>query len=235
MLFPLSIAKLRNSSRAMLAVCLAYTVYVLYPAPSTALLWVTVVAVPVCTLALRHVVVTKLEPTLSVTPQSDDWKTRILLTLPLLLPLVVTFIAETQLRVPGLSSQAGVKVKDDRLSIIVSGFLLAVFVGGLLISYIVRPLANQAAGQSPRQQPAHLLEMGSRIGWLERALFFAFFVGGAPDAAALALTAKAFVRAPDAGGVDAKSEYYLVGSLASVAVALGVSVCVRLALGQSAI
>ncbi len=235
MLLPLSVETLRNNRRAALIVSLGYTFYILYPAPSTPVLWIMIVLIPVCVLALRPVV-SKLEHTVPVTRSSDNWRTRILLVLPLLIPLVITVVAETQLRMAGLSYQSIAKVKDDDLSIFVSGFLLAVFVGGLLVSYIVRPLAAQAAtSQAPGQGPAQLLEAGSRIGWLERALFFVFFVGGAPEAAALALAAKAFVRAPEAAGIDAKSQYYLVGSLASVAVALGVSVVVRLALGRSAI
>jgi hypothetical protein len=234
MLFPLSVTKIRNNRIALLIVSLGYTAYVLYPAHSPPVLWITALIIPVCAIVMRPVI-NKLEHSNVALQSYGNWKSWILLVLPLLIPLLVTFLAETLAGKTGLSAEVIADVKNDHLSIFVSGFLLAVFVGGLLVSYIVYPLAQAASGQPSAQAPARLLEAGSRIGWLERGLFFVFFVGGAPEAAALALAAKAFVRAPEAAGVDAKSEYYLVGSLASVSVALTVSVVVRLALGRSAI
>lgn len=234
-LLPLSVARLRNNRAVTLIISLVYAIYILYPAPSSPLLWATAFLTPVCTLGLRSVV-NKLEGPAPVARTSESWKTRILRSLPLLVPLIITLIAETQLRITSFTSRIMAYVKNDDLSIMISGFLATVFIGGLLVGYIVRPLASQAAASEVQEQgPARLLETGSRVGWIERALFFVFFVGGAPDAATLALAAKAFVRAPEAGAVDAKSEYYLVGSLASVLVALGVSVAVRLALGRSAV
>ena len=234
MLFPLSVIKIRNNSIALLIVSLGYTAYIIYPAHSTPVIWIMAAIIPVCVMVMRPVI-NKLEHSNAALQSYENWKSRILLILPLLIPLLVTFLAETLAGQTGLPTEIAVDARNDHLSIFVSGFLLAVFVGGLLVSYIVYPLAQAASREPLAQPPVRLLEAGSRIGWLERALFFAFFVGGAPEAAALALAAKAFVRAPEAAGVDTKSEYYLVGSLASVSVALTVSVVVRLALGRSAI
>jgi hypothetical protein len=63
---------------------------------------------------------------------------------------------------------------------------------------------------------------------------FAFIAGGQPSAAALAITAKTLVRIPDLQShPKAFVEYVLIGTYASLLVALTFAVFVRLALGLS--
>lgn len=237
-LLPLSIGKVRSSRVATAAVASSYVLYVMYPAPVSTQLWVIGLLTPACALALRPVVdILEHQTGTPHAGTADPWRGRLLAASPLLAPLLLALVAATQLPVHPSTSTLAEAMKNDRLSLFISATLLAVFVGGLLVSYIVRPLAAALAATEPAggQTSTRLLEAGTHIGWLERALFFVFFVGGAPEAAALALAAKAFVRAPRPTGGDARSEYYLVGSLASVSVALGVAVATRLALGRSAI
>ena len=59
---------------------------------------------------------------------------------------------------------------------------------------------------------------GRYIGWFERAVLFAFVIGGAPEAAAIALAAKSFARFPTfREHQEGFAEYFLIGSLASIA------------------
>lgn len=69
------------------------------------------------------------------------------------------------------------------------------------------------------------LRGGRMIGPLERALLFGFGLAGQPTAAALVASAKSLLRFPEISsargmGIDLVTEYFLVGSLASWALAL---------------
>ncbi|MFJ2130865.1 hypothetical protein ACIOHO_08155 [Streptomyces sp. NPDC087849] len=138
----------------------------------------------------------------------------------------------------GLDHLREVVVDDDRFMVTASGLLLAVFGFQFLISFAVDPLVNKidaeiAAGRllaSVRK----FVEVGSHVGWIERLILFSFLVSGSPEAAALVVTAKSFARAPEVReGGRLIGDYYLIGTLVSVAAALGVSVITRLGLGLS--
>jgi hypothetical protein len=63
---------------------------------------------------------------------------------------------------------------------------------------------------------------GKYIGWLERSLVLTFIVAGYPDGVGLLLAAKALARYPEIKS-DVKghfAEYFLIGTLTSVTVAL---------------
>lgn len=125
-------------------------------------------------------------------------------------------------------------VRNDTVSIVLSGLLAASFVGQELVVPLVRPFARTLSASNE-----NLEEIGhtsAYIGWIERAIVFSFAAGGQPAAAAIAITAKTLVRIPD---LDKHPkgfvEYVLIGTLASLLVALAFAVVVRLALGQSPI
>lgn len=88
---------------------------------------------------------------------------------------------------------------------------------------LVRLLLRGVGGLSPGEAKAP--GGGRIIGSIERVLVFALAVAGEPTAATLVVSAKgilrfAEVRAADGSDVDAITEYVLVGSLASYALAL---------------
>ena len=102
------------------------------------------------------------------------------------------------------------------------------YVGGVVAflltsaNTIVRLLLNS----TPREEQPHKPPGGGRIiGSLERVLVFGLAVAGEPTAATIVVSAKgvlrfAEVRAADGDDVDHITEYVLVGSLASIALAL---------------
>lgn len=125
-------------------------------------------------------------------------------------------------------------VANDAVSVVLSGLLASSFVGQELVVPLLRPFAQTLSAANE-----NLDEIGhtsAYIGWIERAPAFAFVAGGQSAAAALAITAKTLVRIPD---LDKHPkgfvEYVLIGTLASLLVALTVAVAVRLALGLSPI
>jgi hypothetical protein len=120
-------------------------------------------------------------------------------------------------------------IRNDKAAIVLSGGLWAVFIGGVVVALIVKPIA--AASEESTISVPRLLQVGAHVGHIERLLFFIFIVGGAPAAAALALTAKSLVRLPSVSDDMNHAEYYLVGTLSSAAVCLVAAVGTRLALG----
>ncbi len=117
----------------------------------------------------------------------------------------------------------------DRRSvmIVIAGGLAALFVGGEVIARVMHPFAQKLS--SP---PAGMENAGLLIGWLERSLLYALVLAGAPDAAALIIAGKSIARFPSFTE-EAFAEYYLIGSLMSLAIAAGAAIAVRAALGLS--
>ncbi len=117
----------------------------------------------------------------------------------------------------------------DRRSvvIVIAGGLAALFVGGEVIARVMHPFALKLS--SP---PAGMENAGLFIGWLERVLLYVLVLAGAPDAAALIIAGKSIARFPSFKE-EAFAEYYLIGSLMSLAIAAGAAIAVRAALGLS--
>ncbi|MBD3009139.1 hypothetical protein [Streptomyces sp. 5-10] len=129
---------------------------------------------------------------------------------------------------------------SDRVFVVMSGGLIAVVGCGDVIARIVKPLVDEiesnvatgVLGSDIRE----FVASAAHIGWIERILLFGFLASGKPEAAALVIAAKSFTRAPGISqGGKLVADYYLVGTLASVASALLVSCATRLALGLSPI
>lgn len=120
---------------------------------------------------------------------------------------------------------------DDRLAVTVNGTVAAVFVGGLVTGVILHRFSSVTANRAQA-----VLGAGTLLGWLERMLYFSFLLAGQPTAAAFALTAKSAARFPalqrDEEGL---AEYYLIGSLSSLVLAVITALLTRLALGLAAV
>jgi hypothetical protein len=95
----------------------------------------------------------------------------------------------------------------------------------------VRPLVKRLGSEG--ENLLQLLPNSEYIGWTERALVFIFVAGGQADAAALAIAVKSLARLPNVGDhAKGFTEYFLLGTLASLLAAVAVAVLVRIALGQ---
>lgn len=131
-----------------------------------------------------------------------------------------------------------VVTNSDRLMITLSGLLVAVFGCQFIIGVVVRPLLNEIeakieADELP-ENTRDFIKVGPHVGWIERFILFVFLVSGSPPAAALVVTAKTLARAPEAKeGGKLVGDYYLIGTLISVAAALVAACLTRLALGLS--
>ncbi|POX48639.1 hypothetical protein C3488_19710 [Streptomyces sp. Ru72] len=125
-------------------------------------------------------------------------------------------------------------LRSDRTAVFVSALLIAVFGGGTLAKAATRPVRREieALQEGPQRSAAmEFMNGGPAIGRLERGLLFAFLAAGQPEAAALVLAAKSLARVPSAEHGKHASEYFLIGTLASVIAALTMSMAARSAIG----
>jgi uncharacterized membrane protein len=121
-------------------------------------------------------------------------------------------------------------IESNDAALVVTGVFACVFLGGSFVAWVLSPFTSKL---DEEDEPRSTLEDAGRyIGWFERAVLFAFVMGGAPEAAAIALAAKSFARFPTfREHQEGFAEYFLIGSLASIAVAVAVAAATRGALG----
>ena len=99
----------------------------------------------------------------------------------------------------------------------------AVFPAGYLIRYLLQPLSRQLAASRDYQPPHYdslegLSNAGLYLGWLERGLLVVAFAMGSFTAVGLIIGAKSVARFPEFKS-RAFAEYFLIGTLISVAIA----------------
>jgi hypothetical protein len=104
------------------------------------------------------------------------------------------------------------------LLVFISGLVMAVPLGGILIKKLIAPIAPSSttgATVGPRNA-------GRYIGWLERTLTFGFIIVGKPEGVGFLLAAKSVLRIGDLRDPDDRSqaEYIIIGTFLSFGWAL---------------
>jgi hypothetical protein len=112
--------------------------------------------------------------------------------------------------------------------VVAAAGLACVFLGGALIGRVLHRFATLV--EDPAGGVRGMEDAGLYIGWLERALLFAFLTAGSPEAAALVIAAKSVARFPSFEK-DRFAEYYLIGSLMSLVIAVLCAGAARAAIG----
>ena len=238
-LLPLCFSRIRVSDAASAALAGIYALYTVLPIYARWQAWVAVCMCAVCAPAVRRLLVsrgsartTEHQGTVSPGPAV---RTRVLRAgvrglRAGLFAAPAVFAALTLGGTP-LWRTLGRALEDDRLAVTVNGAAAALFLGGLATALILRQFSSVTAGRAQA-----VLGAGTLLGWLERSLYFAFLLAGQPTAAAFALTAKSAARVPalqrDEEGL---AEYYLIGSLSSLVIAVVCALLTRLALGMAAV
>jgi len=116
---------------------------------------------------------------------------------------------------------------DDRVFVVVAGFFLATFVGGEVVTHLLRPFTN-ALDREEGEEMRSLRGAGAVVGWLERSLIYAFVLVGRPEGAALVVAVKALARFPDLrANQKGFAEYFMIGTLSSLGVAAFVGFAAR--------
>ena len=111
-----------------------------------------------------------------------------------------------------------------------TGYLIGVFGGSELTRRVAEHFGAQIKNIGPAGGRPGLKEAGRYIGWLERGLIITFVIGDFGEAVGFLLAAKAIVRYPEMDKDGAFGEYFLVGTLTSVGIALVVGTALRHAL-----
>jgi len=118
--------------------------------------------------------------------------------------------------------------RDPRVVVVASGGAAAVFIGGAVIGTVLHPFAQRIGRPEPDLRGME--NAGRVIGWIERALLYGLVLVGAPGAAALVVAGKSVARFPSFSE-ERFAEYYVIGSLLSLAIALGTALAVRAIIG----
>ena len=167
-------------------------------------------------------------------PQSGKthWKGRLVASSPVLAASLLGLMAVALINVEqGWQAFEGV-MESDHVALAATGLTAAVFLGGAAVAWILRPFTRALEKSEEAERLRGLAYAGRYIGWFERAVLFAFVIGGEPEAAAVALAAKSFARFPTLSEHHRGfAEYFLIGSLASLTIAVAAAAATRAALG----
>lgn len=160
------------------------------------------------------------------------WKDRLIAHSPVLAPLLLGLVAVALVDFEQGWDAVGTVVDSDRVALATTGLIAAVFIGGAVVAWILRPFTRVLGKSEGASKLQGLAYAGRYIGWFERAVLFAFVIGGEPEAAAVALAAKSFARFPALSNHHKGfAEYFLIGSLASLTIAVAAAAATRAALG----
>ncbi|MDA2812080.1 hypothetical protein O4J56_15660 [Nocardiopsis sp. RSe5-2] len=126
-------------------------------------------------------------------------------------------------------------ILDDRTAITVSGLLIATFIGGEVVTHTLHPFyAELKKAEAEEMEP--LKGAGTAIGWLERSMTYALTVAGRPEAIVVVVGIKALARFPELQSNQKRfAEYFLIGSMSSIGLALLIAAVIRIVLGEKAL
>lgn len=230
---PLCFVRIRRSDVATAALALIYAAYTVMPVYDRWQAWIAVLMCALCAPLLRRRLVGKRtrrtgEAQESVSVRQRAWRA---VRGPVPLLLLPAVFGAASLGGAALWHTIWYQLRNNHLAITIDGACAAVFAGGLATGLILRQFSSVTAGRAQA-----VLGAGTLLGWLERTLYFAFLLAGQPTAAAFALTAKSAARFPALQREEeGLAEYYLIGSLSSLVVAVVTALLTRLALGMAAV
>jgi hypothetical protein len=107
----------------------------------------------------------------------------------------------------------------DRILAVLVIYFAVVFAGGYAIRYLTRPLTRHLP-QLGDESTQSLRNAGMYIGWLERSLVLTAMILRSPATVGLVLAAKSIARFPEMGKSERFAEYFLIGTLLSLLVAI---------------
>jgi hypothetical protein len=231
-LLPLSLPRVRLSPWLTMIFGAGYAAFILSPTFPDWQFWFLLIVILIVTASARRVANSNpdwVAQTLTK-DRTSSWQSTLREAAPILAALIVALAAVLVLGPVTLRHAFHATALNDHIAIVTTGALAAIFVGGILVSFVLTPF-TKALSDRDEDLPS-LKNAGTYIGWFERALLFAFIYGGQPEAAAVALAAKSFARFPSLSQHhEGFAEYFLLGSLSSITVALAAAVGTRLALG----
>ena len=122
---------------------------------------------------------------------------------------------------PVVRDVAGGLFASPGVYLVLSAYVGVIFGGGYLVQKVTRSFLARIEAEVKPHKPG-LPEAGTYIGWVERFLVLTFVIAGFNEAIGFLLAVKALARFPEIKE-DTKGsfgEYFLIGSLTSVGIAL---------------
>jgi hypothetical protein len=118
-----------------------------------------------------------------------------------------------------LRVQTEIESQASRILLVIVVYVAVIFGGGQLIRWPLAQFRAQLDKQGEMEETQGLDKAGLYIGWLERFFVLTAILYGAPAAAGLIVAAKSVFRFPEIKGRPF-AEYFLIGTLLSVALAV---------------
>ena len=174
-------------------------------------------AAAIFVLALVHVVVDHLKARLS----NDGWGAFVVDQVAHLASIAVAVLWLSAGSWSSVQETAGALLRSNRVYLVLSAYVGVIFGGGFLVQKVTESFLARIEGNLKALKPG-LPEAGTYIGWVERFLVMTFVIAGFNEAVGLLLAVKALARFPEIKE-DTKghfAEYFLVGTLTSVGLAL---------------
>jgi Protein of unknown function (DUF3307) len=108
---------------------------------------------------------------------------------------------------------------QDKILLVAVVYVLVVLGSGYFIRYLIRPLWTATSGESKHHHD-EVVNAGLYIGWLERFLALTAIFLQSPGTVGLILTAKSIARYPELKAPGRFVEYFLIGTLLSISIAI---------------
>jgi hypothetical protein len=112
-----------------------------------------------------------------------------------------------------------IRLEQDKLLLVAVIYIAVIFCGGYFIRFLIRPLWQEKPGEST-QEHDEVVNAGLYIGWLERFLALTAVFLQSPGAVGLILAAKSIARYPELKSPGRFVEYFLIGTLLSISIAI---------------
>jgi len=112
-----------------------------------------------------------------------------------------------------------IRLLQESILLVSIVYVLVIFGGGYFIRALIGPLWKEEEGQTAKEHQ-EVINAGLYIGWLERFLVLTALFLQSPATVGFILAAKSIARYPELKSV-LFAEYFLIGTLLSVAIAIG--------------
>jgi hypothetical protein len=112
-----------------------------------------------------------------------------------------------------------IRTLQETILLVLVVYVFVIFGGGYFIRILIGPLWREDPGQETKQH-AEVINAGLYIGWLERFLVLTALFLQSPATVGFILAAKSIARYPELKSVRF-AEYFLIGTLLSVSIAIG--------------
>jgi hypothetical protein len=112
-----------------------------------------------------------------------------------------------------------IRTFQERILLVTVVYVFVIFGGGYLIRALIAPLWKEKPGQETSEHE-EVINAGLYIGWLERFLVLTALFLQSPATVGFILAAKSIARYPELKSVRF-AEYFLIGTLLSVTIAIG--------------